>query len=333
VPADTAWFGYDHAGRMLWAENDAAIVQRSYFPSGALHTDTLRIGAYGSRRFDLHVYGLRYGYDASGRMKWVEHPSNLAGTAQRDTFAYDATTGALQTVGSRTGLGFGYAYDLLGRLATESYPGGQNVYTYDVEGRQTGRTGAYTESYTHDARGKVLSATVVNRAPARFYNHYSGLGMLVATDWTNVSNSARNIEEMVVDALGHVRWRRKANSETWVDPEHTYTYLSGSSRVMQIGFTYAAGGLGHRRSRRTRRSAATTRRATCGGWENYWGAGERRREGTARCTRARTTARTGSCGRSRGTARRVLLGGRAARLLRGVPLRRAGQARAGAHAA
>jgi hypothetical protein len=50
------------------------------------------------------------------------------------------------TVGSRTGLAFGCGYDVLGRRATESYPGGQNVYTYDVEGRQTGRTGAYTES-------------------------------------------------------------------------------------------------------------------------------------------------------------------------------------------
>jgi RHS repeat-associated protein len=276
VPADTAWFGYDHAGRMLWAENGDAIVQRSYHPSGALHTDTLRIRAYSSHRFDLHVYGLRYGYDASGRMKWLEHPSNLAGTAQRDTFAYDATTGALQTVGSRTGLAFGYAYDLLGRLATESYPGGQNVYTYDVEGRQTGRTGAYTESYTHDARGKVLSATVAqpgtSTSTSTFYNHYSGLGMLVATDWTNVSNSARNIEEMVVDALGHVRWRRKANSETWVAPEHTYVYDEGSSRVMEIGFTYPpvvwdTAAFSPDTTFRSYDPAGNVR----AGWENYWG--------------------------------------------------------------
>jgi RHS repeat-associated protein len=43
---------------------------------------------------------------------------------------------------------------------------------------------------------------------------------------------------MVVDALGHVAWRRNADSESDKDPEHWYTYLSGSSRVMQINFSF-----------------------------------------------------------------------------------------------
>jgi RHS repeat-associated protein len=280
VPADTAWFGYDHAGRMLWAENDAAIVQRSYHPSGALHTDTLRIRAYGItalrparlrpavrlRRFGPHeVAGAPL--EPGGRHRAARHLR-----VRRD---HRRAAGG----GSRTGLAFGYAYDLLGRLSTESYPGGQNVYTYDLEGRQTGRTGAYTESYTHDARGKVLSATVAqpgtSTGTSTFYNHYSGLGMLVATDWTNVSNSARNIEEMVVDALGHVRWRRKANSETWVAPEHTYVYDEGSSRVMEIGFTYPqvvwdTAAFSPDTTWRSYDPAGNVR----AGWENHWRTGD-----------------------------------------------------------
>jgi hypothetical protein len=58
IPGDTAYFAFDAAGGMVRAQNGDAIVSRSYYPGGALRTDSLRIRAYGSGSFSQHAYGL-----------------------------------------------------------------------------------------------------------------------------------------------------------------------------------------------------------------------------------------------------------------------------------
>ncbi|HEU4885344.1 MAG TPA: polymorphic toxin type 47 domain-containing protein, partial [Longimicrobium sp.] len=241
IPADTAYFSFDAMGSMTLAQNGDAIVSRSYYSGGALRTDSLRIRAYGSGSFSQHAYGLEYRYDSAGRTRALLHPSNLAGAAQRDSFAYNAVTGALQTVVGRTNLSFGYGYDLLGRLTSETMPTTSgtlgNTYAYDLDGRRTSRAGIYGETFTYDARGKVLSATVTGRST--FRNYYSGLGNLVATEWDNDNNAAEEVEEFRVDALGHQVWRRSGdNNVLYRDPEYVTRYTAGSSRVNAVQFTY-----------------------------------------------------------------------------------------------
>jgi YD repeat-containing protein len=211
IPADTAYFAFDAAGNMVRAQNGDAVVSRTYYPGGALKTDTLALRAYGAGDFSKHVYGVAYRYDSAGRMRALLHLSNLAGAAQRDSFAYNAVTGGLETVVGRTNLSFGYGYDMLGRLTSESMPGTVgNAYTYDLDGRRLMRSGINGEMFTYDARGKVLSAAIAGRST--FYN--SGLGHLVATEWDNDNNAAEEVEEFRLDALGHQVWRRSANAPT-----------------------------------------------------------------------------------------------------------------------
>ncbi|WP_420129146.1 hypothetical protein, partial [Longimicrobium sp.] len=242
IPADTAYFAFDAAGGMTLAQNGDAIVSRSYYPGGALRTDTLRIRAYGSGSWQ-HNYGLEYRYDAAGRTRALLHPYNLAGSAQRDSFAYEPVTGALQTVVGRTNLAFGYGYDLLGRLTSETMPTTSgtlgNTYTYDLDGRRTSRAGIYGETFTYDARGKVLSVAIAGRST--FRNYYSGIGHLVATEWDNDNNAAEEVEEFRLDALGHQVWRRSAtNNQLYRDPEYVTLYTQGTSRVNEVRFTYPA---------------------------------------------------------------------------------------------
>ncbi|HYR06704.1 MAG TPA: RHS repeat-associated core domain-containing protein, partial [Longimicrobium sp.] len=240
VPGDTSVFSYDAAGNLVYAANADAIVSRSYYPGGALRTDSLRIATFGAANYTQHVYGISYRYDAQGRLRALEHPANLAGSvAQADSFSYTTSTGALERVTSRTGLQFSFRYDALGRMRQDSFPGGENTYVYDADGRRKSRGGTvYHDSTRYDARGKAL-VSWVNGLPnqSTFYNHYSGLGNLVGTDWTNLSNAARNVEEMIVDGLDNVRWHRTANDQTAVAPEHWYVYDPGSTRLKDILFS------------------------------------------------------------------------------------------------
>jgi RHS repeat-associated protein len=277
IPGDTAYYAFDAAGGMVRAQNADAVVSRTYFAGGALRTDSLRIRAYGSGDFSKHVYGLEYRYDEAGRVRALLHPSNLAGTAQRDSFAYEPVAGALQTVVGRTNLAFGYGYDLLGRLTSETIPGTSgNAYTYDLEGRRTGRAGVYGETFTYDARGKVLSVAIPGRSV--FRNYYSGIGNLVATEWDNDNNAAMEVEEFRVDALGHQVWRRSANAENnGHNPEYATLYTQGTSRVYEVQFVFPEVVLDS-----TRFARDTTFRTydmagnVQDGWERAWGTSYRK---------------------------------------------------------
>ncbi|HLM69379.1 MAG TPA: RHS repeat domain-containing protein, partial [Longimicrobium sp.] len=116
VPAEWFVYRYDAAGNQVWAENLDARVSRSYYPGGALKTDTIRMRTYEGLDYTKHVYGIEYAYDMAGRATSVRHPGNLAGSTEHtDSYGYDPVTGALATVTSRTGEVFQYGYDLHGR--------------------------------------------------------------------------------------------------------------------------------------------------------------------------------------------------------------------------
>jgi RHS repeat-associated protein len=241
APAETFVYGYDALGNQVYAENLDARVVRGYYPGGALRTDSTYMRTYAGMDF-THAFGLAYRYDGAGRLRALQHPANLTGTVQADSFAYDATTGEMTNAVSRQGYAYGFQYDLLGQLRRTSFPGGgAERMTYDAAGRRHTRIDSIpsgvlaSDTLLYDARGKMTYvAGVAGTQPTHFRNWYSGLGNLLGTDWENDNNAARLTEALVVDAMGN-----QALRTTWPDgaadpPTFRTRYQSGTGRVTRI---------------------------------------------------------------------------------------------------
>ena len=162
-----ATFTYDALG-MRTANNPAAQISRSYYPNGALKTDTLRIAkADWSTDFSAHVYGLAYTYDLAGHKIGLDHPSQLAsGTTAHTSYAYDATSGLMTSLTDKFGQTFTYHYDDAGRLDQQVWRAGNSplteVRSYDVDSRLARRTlrmadntVVHDDSLRYDSRDKV----------------------------------------------------------------------------------------------------------------------------------------------------------------------------------
>jgi RHS repeat-associated protein len=251
VPEEWTYFRYDSAGNTVHAENADAIVQRSYFPNGALKTDTLRIRDDETLGFNTHAYGLRYTYDLAGRITGLEHPQVLTGSGGTlDRYAYHAVTGALEQVHDRLNNVFTFRYDLLGRPQGITMPGGvTDTLVYDLDGRLAWRretSPAYAiplqeEALVYDARGKLLwvnAAATVNREESTYAQWYSGLGNLVATDWSNVSDPQWSREQFRLDPLGNMARKRTylpgPESPSTDYPDFAYTYDPQDGKVTAI---------------------------------------------------------------------------------------------------
>ncbi|HEX2207817.1 MAG TPA: RHS repeat-associated core domain-containing protein, partial [Longimicrobium sp.] len=84
---------------------------------------------------------------------------------------------------------------------------------YDLEGRLVWRNESgpaagvlHAETMQYDARGKLVQA---NNGSSQFTNWYSGMGTLVGTDWSNLTqNVGRIAEELQTDPLGSTGLRR-----------------------------------------------------------------------------------------------------------------------------
>ena len=226
---------------MVVAENGDAVVSRTYHPDGALRVDETRLRGYATMSFSDHVYALEYGYDRLGRVDSLKHPVNLTdGVAQYDRYTYDPATGALLTLTDRASLGFSFARDLAGRLTHTYGPGSMvEAVTYDLDGRRVTRAEStplagqlHGETFRYDGRGKLLHA---DNGASDFYQWYSGLGNLVATDWDNQYNGEYSLEEFRVDPLGNTFWRRSgsAGSRENYFPYAT-RYQPGSGRVTYV---------------------------------------------------------------------------------------------------
>ncbi|HLM68717.1 MAG TPA: hypothetical protein VK358_14355, partial [Longimicrobium sp.] len=243
IGTEIFYFRYDAAGNQVLAENLDSRVSRTYYPGGALRTDSIRMRAYAGLTYDDHVYGLEYRYDLAGRVSTLRHPYNLSGVAQADSFAYDAVTGEMTSARSRQGHLHGFAYDKQGRQTSLAYPGGGGERTtYDIGGRRLTRTdslsnGAVLEydTFEYDARGKQIYVQGgVAGGASTFRNWYSGLGNLVATDWGNVLDNGRNTELFTVDALGN-QMDRESRNGGMINPRFRTTYTPAGGRVATIG--------------------------------------------------------------------------------------------------
>jgi RHS repeat-associated protein len=238
IPEEWTHFRYDGTGNMVRAENGDAVVEREYYPNGALKKDVLSLRSYHGTDFGQHVYAVEYGYDVLGRPAWVRHPQNLAGSNAVDRYGYHPVTGALETATDRFNNGFTFGYDHTGQRTSLSGPNFIDVTEYDVEGRRTRRleTAAglplHDERFRYDARGKVLSVT---NGGSEYYQWYSGLGMLAGTDWENLDNAGFQAEEFGTDALGNVYWSRGGDlaNRSWL-PSHSTTYHPGRGQVFEV---------------------------------------------------------------------------------------------------
>ena len=247
IAADTLRYRYTPAGQIADATNRWARVRRSYSRGGLLLADTLRTRAWfvnatmaceepgptGASvaydyRFDYHVYGLAYSYDAAGRRTRLWHPDAVDPCGGRciDAYVYSATTGSLDSLIDYAGRAYTFAYDDGGRLVSKGAPGGvTDVRTYDLDDRQVSRSisGLIGDTYSLDAMGRNRSVQSGGSAAANVY--YNGLGGVVATE--NMTDGA-GYERFDVDGLGNRRMAMRVGARTGLHPDrdrirlHTY---------------------------------------------------------------------------------------------------------------
>ncbi|HET7229748.1 MAG TPA: hypothetical protein VFJ16_07095, partial [Longimicrobium sp.] len=246
MEGDTSVFRY-HAvtGALTQADNEAAHVRRSYYPNGALATDTLHI-ATEAGQFDAskHRFAQAYTYDLEGRRTGHILPGGLrpSSTQDRFTYQYHPETGALARITEPTGGEFSFVYRADGLLDSLRLPGVPETYHYDADGQMTrrirgyeGSTVLYDDSLRRDARGKAVYTRSLRDSTALSYD---GLGQLAHSrtyDWRSRTSQIQE-EEYTNDALGNrLLHRRNAwslgggDSPVLVDPT-TYSYEPGSGR-------------------------------------------------------------------------------------------------------
>jgi RHS repeat-associated protein len=162
-------FSYDRADNMLTANNNDAHIARTYFPNGAVATDTLHIRTWTGSDFSKHVYPLTYTYDLDGRKTSVNNAA----------YSYDTLLGALAQVSDWLSDTLQYHYDGEGRVDSLRYSSGMyGKNFYDDDGRLTRRVEWGPNAHTlnragfstdtihddrlrYDARGKVILANTL----------------------------------------------------------------------------------------------------------------------------------------------------------------------------
>jgi RHS repeat-associated protein len=211
VSGYTETFRYDPvSGFLTEADNADAQISRTYFPNGAINTETQRIANVDYSTFGSHVYTLSYQYDLSGRMKTLTHPSQLTprnsqGTVLGSTtqYAYDGTTGYLNSVTDVLGKQFRAHVNNDGERDSLIAPSGiAESYSYDVDGNlanhyvTTAQLGQYphpvsilrNDSFTYDAGGRLLTLKGTQGARETLSASYSGLGQMVSSHATSQGN-------------------------------------------------------------------------------------------------------------------------------------------------
>jgi len=188
-------------GLLETANNSAARVKRSYYPGGALETDSLWIATADTVTpdFTKHVYGLRSTYDLEGRRTVLQHPSQLLNTGST-SYAYDNTSHRI-SITDKFNSHYQYDFTPTGEIQRFiTHVGEVNQFTdttgYDEDGRRSYRkihdiTGnGPAEAIQLDDGGRVV------RVGADTIT-YDGRGRVVRSQF------ALGIEQLTVDAFGN----------------------------------------------------------------------------------------------------------------------------------
>jgi RHS repeat-associated protein len=244
ISEERTTYRYDADGNMVRAENNDALVARSYHPNGMLRTDSLSIRSLNGPEL-THHYGLAYGYTLSGQVSGMQHPANLAGAQALDQFGYHPVTGALTGMTDRLGHGFEFHQNYAGQTTSLRGPAYTDSSRYDLEGRLLERRETamhagmlHHDSLFYDARSKLLRVNVGatnGRGGSTYRQWYSGSGMLVATDWRNEMDAGKVQEVFAMDALGNTAWRRTGDgSNTSPDSLFRSGYEPGVGRLQVL---------------------------------------------------------------------------------------------------
>lgn len=232
LPADVEIFTYDAAGRLLTADNHDARVSRTYYPGGALKSDTLRI-----RRWDQtdtlpnawnigHTYSQTFEADIAGR-RTKRVSSYAAGGSWQQTYTYDPVYGRLsgtdqRSVSGGSAIAYSFTWNAAGQPLQRQVLGApleiSETRSYDTDGRLETRTEkghnlygpgvVFEDSYEYDARGKQVKR--ITYSPDFTLKDssamaYDGFGALVAlTRWRDYGTLNKFTDEYDVDGLGNV---------------------------------------------------------------------------------------------------------------------------------
>ena len=206
IPADTATFGYDESGNMLWANNRDARVSRTWYTNGTMASETQRIRAYADT--STHGYQLDYRYDLDGRRTGLIHPGNISPHAPaRDStgYAYDAVTGSLASVtGQAT---YTFAYDAAGRTQQLTRGSTHETFGFDAAGRLyarhdwSGNIEVHSDATTYD--GTTGEVTQVSSTRETVRQNRRGLGALAWVDTYDLLKGTRKVEYYRTDPLAN----------------------------------------------------------------------------------------------------------------------------------
>ena len=256
IARDSALYDYDPLGNYRFANNSDAQVQRDYYPSGLIKTETQRIRTVAGADFTTHVYTITYRYDLDGRRIAVKNPSQLVptGTADSAIFQYDPQIGTLAMLTDLLGNQFQYAYTLRGELQSIQLPTGiVDQRTYDADGNlaQNTVTGKRQTGFQYDARGKLLRSVNTSGYLDTLTATYDGLGYLETSSWVGHGFSAGIAVRLPTDdafhydAFGNATWNQHVDSSY---ANGTYTgsntifrftnYWPGTGRLAYANTTY-----------------------------------------------------------------------------------------------
>ena len=254
VAGDGDTLTYDENGNMQSAHNGDARVSRSYYPNGALRTDTLRVRTMTGADFSRHVYGIGYTYDLNGRRSKLAHPGTVARTRVDTTrYGYHAVTGDLELVTDPSNYQYRYSYDYSGRQVRLDSPGKAfETRAYDLDGNDTLRieksgsweTLLHEENLRYDAHGRMVSSTgLIGKALTNLVDPvwegteftYSGLGALTGrrteSDLSADGGPTVQHEEYASDALGNRIWSRRYVADRLYGDSVSFQYDAANGRL------------------------------------------------------------------------------------------------------
>lgn len=231
VKAQIDTFAYDAAGRMTLANNGDSRVSRTYYPNGAIKSETQKVRTLADTtsggNFTAHVYTISYEYDLAGRNTKITVPHQLAPRVQVDTLAaVFMIAGSTREVKDEitytydTGVnGTGWLKEVDGLLPGESFdyhytPRGEVAQLLAMEPVPDGPTPrALHENKTYDYDGSLIEHTDI-----------VGLG---------ASSEIMRHEKFTVDPVGRVLG--SSDDVSWglaiLPTETAYTY-SGLGQML-----------------------------------------------------------------------------------------------------
>jgi RHS repeat-associated protein len=253
IPADTATFGYDGMGNMLWANNRDARISRTWNGNGTLASETQRIRSYAGTDTVTHAYRLDYRYDLEGRRTGLIHPANVSPHAPaRDStgYAYDRVTGELVSVAGQAT--YTFAYDDAGRTQLLTRGSTHETFAFDAGGRLStrddwsGNIRVHADATTYD--GTTGEVTLVTSTREWVRQGRRGLGALAWVDTYDPLKGTRNVEYYGTDPLANqLSNTLEAYGTTQVAPSLTqnesvvHRYEPHTGRLLSTSQPYSQG--------------------------------------------------------------------------------------------